>query len=41
MPHAAVTTIMALQKSRVRVPVLNTRRYWKSSASFMKVEEIG
>jgi hypothetical protein len=41
VPHAAEMTIMHLQKTRDRDPGLKTRRYWKSSASLIKVAESG
>jgi hypothetical protein len=40
-PQAAQTAIMNLQKLLVRDPTSNTRRYWTSSASFIKVAETG
>lgn len=40
-PHAAVIAIMYLQKSLDRDPGSNTRRYWNSNASLIKVDERG
>ncbi len=40
-PHTAQRAIMNLQKTLVRVPGPNTRRYWNKSASFIRVAEIG
>ena len=40
-PHTAQRAIMNLQKTLVRVPGPNTRRYWNNSASFMRVAETG
>ena len=40
-PHTAQRAIMNLQKTLVRVPGPNTRRYWNNNASFIRVAEIG
>ncbi len=40
-PHTAHRAIMNLQKTLVRVPGPNIRRYWNSNASFIKVAETG